>query len=226
MNGSHSKCKICQLPEKTSKALDRQLISTGNISALAQQFGVSRDSLYRHKLNHIGPAAFKGVRKAAENHGVNLLQDMQDLMETTKQILESSLATGHRSLSLKAVAQIRANTEVLGKIIFSLDQQSAQGLDPSEVAEFKKWKQDKDSFGSRLRSLPPEDLKFVQERALKQLSGTRPRFVQDVEVISEVDPIPTEEEISTTYSSYEAPERSEAPEASPRMKRSSPRKSV
>ncbi len=149
------------------KAVNSDLVKLGNVSKVAQKYQLPYDSVYRHYREHLAVAALSAGSSSLKLHGENLLQDMTDIMDTSREILESAQADGHRGLSLKAVKEIRNNVETLGKLLYSIKQQEAQGLAPDEVEEFHRWKEDKDTINLDIFS--QEDRELIREVCVQKL---------------------------------------------------------
>ena len=168
----HAKCRCCQLPINERKILDRELLRGAPITTLSQRFGVSRDSLYRHKSNHIGAAAALAVRKAAENHGVAVMDELDSLVERTKRILDQAEQKGQSKNALSAIQQLRNNLTLVAQVQNEIYKQQHKGeLNEKELQEFKKWQHDRDHLGDRIRELSPEDREILQEVCIKKISG-------------------------------------------------------
>lgn len=172
MSNSYSKCTICQLPEKTRREIDRQLVRNANVTELAQRHGVSRDSLYRHRSNHVGGAVAEGGRRALQNHGSDLLQGMlekmNELTERTEDILNKAEDKDQIRNSLLAIQQLRNNYQMMGTIVTSMAQ-AGLGLDPQELEEFRQWKEGNGSINMDLFS--EEDKLLIREIAIQKLSS-------------------------------------------------------
>ena len=122
-------CRVYSHPDR--KKIDRQVISGGNMSEIAKQYDISYNSLWRHKQSHLYGAAVAGLRKSNENHGVRLLEDLDDLVITARRILRDAEADGHRTTALKAIKEVRASIVSIAQIshaIWTQQQQEAQTI--------------------------------------------------------------------------------------------------
>ena len=171
MSNSISKCKICQLPEKDRREIDRQLVRDANISALAQDYGVSRDSLYRHRANHVHASVAEGGRRVLQNHGSDLLQGMLDRMNGLNDRAESLLDRAEEKDNvrdaLSGIQQIRNNYEFMGRILTVMSQ-AGLGLDPEELEAFQAWKEGQNTINMDLFS--KEDKILIREVCIQKLS--------------------------------------------------------
>lgn len=185
MSNTYSKCRVCQLPEKIRKEVDYKLIRNTNVSDLAlwlsnKGHDVSRDSLYRHKMNHLGGAVAEGGRRALQNHGSDLLQGMldkmNDLTERTEDILNKAEGKDQIRNSLLAIQQLRNNYQMMGTIVTSMAQ-AGLGMDPELLEEFQRWKEGRGTVDLDLFS--EEDKLLIREIAIQKLSSMG--SIEDVE---------------------------------------------
>jgi len=117
-------CSICNHPER--QAIEEQLIANLPLRKIAEQCsGISVTALHRHK-EHL-PAALMKAKEAQEiARGDDLLAQLKDLQAKTLGIL-SQASDDHR-LALAAIAQARANIELLGKLLGELREQPVVNL--------------------------------------------------------------------------------------------------
>ena len=71
-------CRVCSHPDR--KKIDREIVAGGNLSAISRQYNISTNSIGRHKQGHIAPALARGAEVATKNHGVQLLESLDDLL--------------------------------------------------------------------------------------------------------------------------------------------------
>lgn len=165
----HPKCKACNLPINERKQLDRDLLRGVPITTLSQRYNLSRDVLYRHKNNHLGAAAALGVRRAAENHGTRLLEDLDELVITARRILREADEDGHRKTALAAVKEVRASIVAIAQISHAIWQQQQQDATIIEVTE-----QDEQSrrwFAEGFASLTENEQQTYRKLVLKMVGG-------------------------------------------------------
>ena len=168
-------CRVCSHPDR--KSIDRQILSSGNLSELSRKLGISYDSLWRHKRDHIGGAAAAGVRKSTENHGVRLLEDLDDLVITARRILREAEADGHRVTSLKAVKEVRSSILAIAQISHAIWEQ--QNKEQQTIIIQEQQKEQKDWIKEGLKVLTPEEHKEYRRLNIKLLAAQGGNFPED-----------------------------------------------
>ena len=162
-------CRVCSHPDR--KAIDRQILSGGNLSEIAKANNVSYNSIWRHKQNgHIGGAALAGVRKSDQNQGVRLLEDLDDLIVTARRILREAEADGHRKTALAAVKEVRSSVLAIASIshaIWTQQNQEAQTIVVQQQEEDQsRW------FTEGWPSLTKEEQTEYRRLCIKMLSNS------------------------------------------------------
>ena len=113
-------CNICTHPDR--EAIDEALISGVAFRALVAKYRVSKDSLSRHKANHL-PAKLVMAQVAQEvAQADDLLAQMQNLQRRTLAILEAAERTKQHRTALSAIREARSNLELLAKLLGELDE--------------------------------------------------------------------------------------------------------
>lgn len=163
-------CRVCSHPDR--KTIDREIVSGGNLSEIGRRYGIGKDSVWRHKRDHLGGAAVAGVRRSFENHGVKLLETMLDRMNEltarTESLLDQAEEKDQVRNALLAVQQLRNNYQTMGTIITSMGQ-TELGMSSDELEEFQQWKESKGTIDLDLFS--PEDRELIREIAIEKLAG-------------------------------------------------------
>ncbi|MEQ6898461.1 helix-turn-helix domain-containing protein [Microbacterium sp. KR10-403] len=115
------RCHICRRPDRD--AVDEAIISGGlSFQQLAERFGVSRDTLRRHKRAHM-PAALLAVAAERERSGITRAADRAEaLYQAAQRVLAAAEAKGQNSLSLQAVRELRGVVELLARLSGELDE--------------------------------------------------------------------------------------------------------
>ena len=118
---------IRELPDDMRLDIERQLVRGVSKSSIVRQYGsygVTKDNLLYYERNGLSGCLASAWRKKSENNVVQVLDEMDDLLETSKGILQDALEKGHNSLAVKTIAQIRGNLELIGR--FSLPSTSSR----------------------------------------------------------------------------------------------------
>ncbi len=106
-------CNVCSHRER--EAIDEALVSGVAFPALVAQYRVSKDSLSRHKANHL-PAKLVMALAAEE------VAQAKDLQARTLAILEAAESTDQHRTALSAIREARSNLELLAKLLGELDE--------------------------------------------------------------------------------------------------------
>jgi len=202
------KCKVCSHPDR--KAIDRQILSSGNLSEIARKYKLGYDSVWRHKNSHIGAAAAAGVRKSDQNHGVRLLEDLDDLVITARRILRKAEEDGHSKTALLAVKECRASLVSIAQVSHAIWQAEQQQVIEVESKQDSKWLIE--GFKKLSNEKQEQYANLVYE--MHALSGGH---YEDEEKDPSLVPGPTEPEIDEKYQVLMSERGSGDPESNPGM---------
>jgi hypothetical protein len=119
-------CTICTHPER--EAIDEALVGGIAFPALVAEYRVSKDSLSRHKANHL-PAKLVMAQAAEEvAQADDLLGQMRALHARTLAVLEAAETTNQHRTALSAIREARNNLELLAKLLGELDERPVVNL--------------------------------------------------------------------------------------------------
>jgi hypothetical protein len=114
------KCAVCSHADK--EIIDEALVWGLAFPALVAKYRVSKDSLSRHKANHL-PATLAKAHEAGEvARGDDLLADVRDLHSRAYSILDKAEGAGDLRTALGAIREARGNLELLAKLLGELDE--------------------------------------------------------------------------------------------------------
>jgi hypothetical protein len=114
------KCAICTHPDK--EAIDEALVRGIAFPTLVAKYRVSKDSLSRHKGNHL-PAKLVMAQAAEEvAQADDLVSQVQDLQARALAILGKAETAGDLRTALGAIREGRGNLELLAKLLGELDE--------------------------------------------------------------------------------------------------------
>ena len=117
---SESRCKVCAHPERPQ--IDAAIASGMNNSAAATQWGLSRDSVRRHRDAHLS-LALAAVASQRETAGATKAVDRAEVLYTKAQaILDAAQEEGKAGLSLAALRELRGIVELLARLTGELDE--------------------------------------------------------------------------------------------------------
>jgi hypothetical protein len=114
-------CNVCTHPKRED--IDEALVEGVAFPALIAEYRVSKDSLSRHKANHL--LAKLVMAHAAEEvaQADTLLGQVRDLQSRTLAILEAAEETKQHCTALGAIREARSNLELLAKLLGELSDQ-------------------------------------------------------------------------------------------------------
>jgi hypothetical protein len=119
-------CRVCTHPNR--EAIDEALVGGIAFPALVAEHRVSKDSLSRHKANHL-PAKLVMAQAAEEvAQADDLLGQLKDLQARTLAILEAAESTNQHRTALSAIREARGNLELLAKLLGELDERPVVNL--------------------------------------------------------------------------------------------------
>ena len=112
-------CRVCDHTERPD--VDAAIVSGLSDPKVAKQFGISKDSVRRHRISHLSPA-LQALAVEREKEGARTALDrMEALYEKASAVLEAANADGKPSLSLAAIRELRGIVELLAKLNGELD---------------------------------------------------------------------------------------------------------
>jgi hypothetical protein len=115
-----SRCKVCTHPDRPE--IDADLAGGQSNLAVADAYGLSKDSVRRHRASHLSPS-LKAVAAKRETAGaVKAIDRVEDLYARASGILEAATTDGQAGVSLAAVRELRGLVELLAKLTGELDE--------------------------------------------------------------------------------------------------------
>lgn len=100
-------CRVCGGPDRSE--IDAQLSRGGSVTQLAQQFGLSRDSLYRHLKFHLRPAMQAALKAAPTFRPSALVTRIADVADAARDARVTAYASGNARLGAQlGDAEVRA----------------------------------------------------------------------------------------------------------------------
>ena len=102
-----------------------QLVREGSYRTIADQFGLSKTALIRHKESHIPDALIKAQGAGEVAQGDNLLAQVKALQSEAQSILGEARAAGDLRTALQGIGKARECLELLIKVEGRLQDQQA-----------------------------------------------------------------------------------------------------
>jgi hypothetical protein len=119
-------CTVCEYHDR--EVIDRALVGDASNRSVASLYDVSEASVRRHKANHL-PAKLVMAEKAAEvAQADNLLEQVRDLQQSTRDILAEAEQSKQYRTALSAIREARSNLELLAKLLGELDERPVLNL--------------------------------------------------------------------------------------------------
>jgi hypothetical protein len=123
------KCTVCTHPDR--EAIDAALVEGVAFPALVAKYRVSKDSLSRHKANHL-PAKLVMAQVAEDvAQADGLLEQVRGLQGRAYGILDKAEGAGDLRTALGAIREARGNLELLAKLLGELDERPVVNLNVS-----------------------------------------------------------------------------------------------
>ena len=123
------RCAVCSHTDK--EAIDEALVVGVAFPALVAKYRVSKDSLSRHRANHL-PAKLVMAEKTAEvAEADTLLDQVKNLQGRAYAILDKAEEAGELRTALSAIREARGNLELLAKLLGELDERPVVNLNVS-----------------------------------------------------------------------------------------------
>lgn len=160
-------CQVCTHEDR--KRIDREIARGGNLSEIAKKYQLSYNSVWRHSREHLPGAAARGAVRSFENHGVKLLEDLDDLVATARRILREAEGDGHRRTALAAVKETRSTIESIARIQHAIWQQTQQ---QQTIVEVQQQQDSPQWIRDGFKTLTPAERQQYKRLCIKILSGT------------------------------------------------------
>ena len=126
-------CTICRHAQRQD--IDKALVAGEPHRRIAERFGASPSSVYRHKQEHLPVPMLKAAEAREVAHGGSLLDQLQELQGKTLRILEQAEASGDLRTALLAIREARGCMELESKLTGQLIERHAHVVRmPPDVA--------------------------------------------------------------------------------------------
>ena len=115
-----AKCTVCTHPQTTE--IEKEIVAGRANTRIADEFGLDHQSVRYHKMNHLPDKLVRAVQNKQSNHAENILDGINNLLQRTKDILDSAEEKGQNRLALDAIKEARGTYELLSKIAVKLEE--------------------------------------------------------------------------------------------------------
>ena len=117
------KCSVCTHP--MIDAINLLIVNeTTSIRDIAQQFGLSKDAIYRHRKEHLPEAMLKSKEAAEVSRADELIEQVKTLQEEAQHVLQEAKAGKDHELVLKAVDRTLKTLDLQAKLLGLLHEQN------------------------------------------------------------------------------------------------------
>ncbi len=113
-------CLICNHSKRLE--IDRALMAGKSLAGIGREYNVSESSLASHRDKHISRQLIQAWEKKELMEGMNVLEELEELIHRTKKILDEAERTKKYGIALSAVRETRGTFELMSKIAYSLHQ--------------------------------------------------------------------------------------------------------
>lgn len=166
-----NKCPVCNHDDRLT--IDRKLVQGKKQSELASEYDIPYHTLSRHFNKHLTKQLKVAYERKQGAEGMDVIEEITNLIQTTRSILQDAQANKRNTLSLSAIKELRSQFELISKIQYAImQQQQANQIDPAELDEFRIWKANQHKTSLDLNLLTKDEQEFVRSIALKKLSST------------------------------------------------------
>jgi len=117
---AESRCSVCQHPARS--AVDQALVSGRTFRGIAEEYGLSKDAVRRHRDRHLTQAMRGALASAEGRAGRTALGRLEGLYGRADAILGAAEAGGQGALALGAIKELRGIVELLARITGELDE--------------------------------------------------------------------------------------------------------
>src|SRR5438094_8572203 len=104
-HGGRGKCAACDSPDQRS--IDDDLTLGVPYRVLALRYGIAKSSLIRHKQSHLKPSLTAVHREHVKAGAKTIVARIEDLISRTDAVLDLAQRSGHASLFLQGVREMR-----------------------------------------------------------------------------------------------------------------------
>ncbi len=126
-------CTICAHAELGD--IDHALVANGSVSQLSQQFGVSRDALYRHLRWHLRPRVQQSLPSAPSVRPLSLVERLEDIANDARAARRTAYASGNAGLGARlGDAETRALDSLADRFQITHDSVAADRAREAQVA--------------------------------------------------------------------------------------------
>jgi hypothetical protein len=130
------RCTICDHQAKND--IDRELFGTSSLRDIASRYRVGKDALARHRDNHLAARLARSIARREDMDAARLTDWLVGLNDQTLAIMMRAQQEDDLATALKAVAEVRKNMELLGRLGGFLETAPTVHVDARQQAMFSR----------------------------------------------------------------------------------------
>lgn len=162
-------CLVCV--SEFRNEMEKKMIRGANLTEMAQEYNISYDSIWKHKENHLPKALSEVLIKKDLTFKYNLINELEEMMTSAKEIYQRNVDQGKDLLALKCLTESRSVIETYSKIYYLYHQaQNNDDTNPYKL-ELDERKAGQVELEGGLKSLG--ELELLMYMALDQKMRTR-----------------------------------------------------
>lgn len=150
-------CNVCSHERRDD--IDKSLVEGVSLSSIWEAYGITEDSLARHRDNHLSATLVQAYEAREIARGEDLLTQMKDLQAITLRTLKAAEEAGEYKTVLSAVREARNNLAYLSQLAAQLERTQA----PSDSGESSpQWIEMRSMILKALEAYPDARLAVVE----------------------------------------------------------------
>lgn len=165
-------CQICSHPNRL--LIDRALAQGKTMASVSREYGISEAAVANHRDNHLSRQLVQSVRKKEAIESSHLLDDIEELIQRTKNILTMAEKKKKFGLALSAIREVRGSYELLCRIAVMMHEAKREdsGLQQIEDAE-----QAREDIQRKVKILTTPELDMLLQLNIKMETQTKSMIV-------------------------------------------------
>ena len=108
-------CAVCS-HESRSK-IESAMLRGENLSALARQYNLTKDSVHNHKNNHLPSGIAQAIMKNDALIRFDLFNELESMLDIAKDVVKRNNDKKNDSITIKALAESRSVIETLTRVL-------------------------------------------------------------------------------------------------------------
>lgn len=160
-----SPCKVCNHDQRTE--IERLLVGGMSNVAASEKWGMGRDAVRRHRVNHMSRNFGTLTETAVKRETATALERAENLFHRADTILRVAEESGNANLAINAMKETRQAIELLAKLSGELD--TSTNINVLNLSTSEEWMQTR---GVMLEALAPyPDARMAVAKAVQQVES-------------------------------------------------------